>query len=178
MSNTQPSAPSIEDRMPYQKPQPWGMRPDLIVKDALQGDPRLWAPLSEGITSRPILLSVSAGYYVHLMRVTRSGLLQRHRHSGQVHAYVIKGEWHYLEHDWRAQAGDFIFEPPGETHTLIVPDDCQEMITLFTVYGSLMYVDPYGQATGYDDVFTRIEKYKTHFSSQALGEHFIEQFIR
>jgi hypothetical protein len=52
------------------------------------------------------------------------------------------------------------------------------MITLFTVYGSLMYVDPYGLATGYDDVFTRIEKYKSHFQKLGLAESFIEQFIR
>jgi hypothetical protein len=37
---------TIEDRIPYQKPQPWGMKPDLVVKDALNGDPKLWAPLS------------------------------------------------------------------------------------------------------------------------------------
>lgn len=180
-SKTSPRVPpkaSSEDRMPYQKPQPFGMKPDLVIKNALEGDPRLWTPLSEGITSRPIMLNVSAGYYVHLMRVTRSGLLQRHRHSGQVHAYVLKGEWHYLEHEWRAQAGDFIFEPPGETHTLVVPEHCQEMLTLFTVYGSLMYVDPYGQAVDYDDVFTRIEKYKAHFEQLGLGEDAIEQFIR
>ena len=167
-----------EDRIPYQKPQPWGMKADLVVKDALEGDPQLWAPLSHGITSRPIMLNVSSGYYVHMMRVTKAGLLQRHRHSGQVHAYVIKGEWHYLEHDWKAQEGDFVFEPPGETHTLIVPEHCQEMITLFTVHGSLMYVDPYGNATGYDDVFTRIEKYRSHFQTLGLPESFIEQFVR
>ena len=80
MKSDRETIQTIEDRIPYQKPQPWGMKPDLVVKDALNGDPKLWAPLSEGITSRPIMLNVSAGYYVHLMRVTRAGLLQRHRH--------------------------------------------------------------------------------------------------
>ena len=32
-------------------------------------------------------------------------------------------KWHYLEHDWIATAGDYAFEPPGETHTLIVPGE-------------------------------------------------------
>jgi hypothetical protein len=73
-------------------------------------------------------------------------------------SYVIKGRWHYLKHDWVAEEGSYIYEPPGETHTLVVPDDCKEMITLFQVTGSLIYVDPFGKTTGYDDVCTRIER--------------------
>jgi quercetin dioxygenase-like cupin family protein len=38
-----------------------------------------------------------------------------------VHAFTLRGEWHYLEHDWIAKTGDYVFEPPGETHTLVVP---------------------------------------------------------
>src|SRR6478609_3153799 len=69
------------------------------------------------------------------------------RHAGGLHAWVFKGRWHYLEHDWVAEEGSYIFEPPGETHTLVVPDGCTEMITLFQVTGSLMYVDPQGVST-------------------------------
>ncbi len=167
-----------KDRVPYEKPQPWGMRGDMVVKDILADDPRLWAPIAEGITSRPLHLNVTQGFYVHLLRVERSGLLQRHRHSGQVHAHVLKGKWLYLEHDWVANEGDYVFEPPGETHTLVVPEDCSEMITLFMVHGSLIYVDPQGNPTGYDDVFLRIEKYKAHFEKMGLGTDYIERFMR
>jgi quercetin dioxygenase-like cupin family protein len=129
-----------DDRQPYAKPQPWGMSPDMVVPDVLTEDERLWAPIAPDIWSRPMHLNVTGGFYVHLLKVKRSGLLQRHRHSGQVHAYVIRGKWLYLEHDWVAEEGSYVFEPPGETHTLVVPDDCQDMITLFTVHGALMYV--------------------------------------
>ena len=94
------------------------------------------------------------------------------------YAYVIRGKWLYLEHDWVAEEGGYVFEPPGETHTLVVPDDCQDMITLFTVHGALMYVDPQGNATGYDDVFTRIEKYRAHFESVGLGADYVKNFMR
>ena len=148
-----------DDRVPYQKPQPWGMVPDMVVPDAVTDDER-------------------GGFYVHLLKVKRSGLLQRHRHSGAVHAYVIRGRWHYLEHDWVAEQGSYIFEPPGETHTLVVPDDCTDMITLFTVNGALIYVDPQGNATGYDDVFARIERYRAHFESVGLGADYVKRFMR
>lgn len=166
------------DKIAYRKPQPWGMVADLVVPDANSDDALLWAPVAPDIWSRPLHLNVSAGYYTHVLRVRRSGVLQRHRHSGAVHAYVIRGRWHYLEHDWFAEEGSYIFEPPGETHTLTVPDDCTDMITLFTVHGSLMYVDPDGNATGYDDVFTRIEKYREHFESVGLGSDHVRQFMR
>lgn len=170
--------PRADLKVAYQKPQPWGMAPDLVIHDVLTSDERLWAPVAPDIWSRPLQLNPVGGFYIHLLRVRRSGVLQRHRHSGQVHAYVMKGRWYYLEHDWVAQEGSYIFEPPGETHTLTVPDDCSEMITLFTVYGSLMYVDPQGNSTGYDDVFTRIEKYRAHFESVGLGADHVRTFMR
>lgn len=164
--------------IPYAKPQPWGMAPDMVVADVLTGDERLWAPIAADVWSRPLHLNVTGGYYVHLLRVRRSGVLQRHRHTGAVHAYVIRGRWYYLEHDWVAEEGSYVFEPPAETHTLTVPPDCAEMITLFTVNGALIYVDPQGVATGYDDVFARIEQYRAHFDSVGLGADYVRRFMR
>ena len=34
-------------------------------------------------------------------------------------ALTLSGKWGYLEHEWTATAGDFIFETPGESHTLV-----------------------------------------------------------
>jgi 2,4'-dihydroxyacetophenone dioxygenase len=167
------------ERIPYQKPQPRDMRPDMVIADAMgSGDPRLWVPLAEHVAVRPLQFNVTLGQYTHVMRVTKAGMIARHRHSGGVHAWVFKGRWHYLEHDWVAEEGSYIWEPPGETHTLVVPEGCSEMITLFQVNGSLMYVDPHGASTGYDDVFTRIEKARAHYVAAGLGEKYVEQFIR
>ena len=100
-SNTPPAA--ADDRVPYAKPQPWGMAPDMVVHNVQTDDERLWAPVAPGIWSRPLHLNVTGGFYVHLLKVKRSGLLQRHRHSGMVHAHVLRGKWLYLEHDWVAE---------------------------------------------------------------------------
>jgi 2,4'-dihydroxyacetophenone dioxygenase len=91
---------------------------------------------------------------------------------------VIKGRWHYLEHDWVAEPGAFLFEPPGETHTLVVPEGVDEMITLFTVNAAMIYVDPWGETTGYEDVFTKIELCRSHYEEVGLGADYVEQFIR
>jgi len=91
---------------------------------------------------------------------------------------VLRGTWQYLEHDWIAKAGDYAFEPPGETHTLVVPDDCSEMITLFHVSGGYVYVDPQGVPLGYEDVFTKLASASRHYEALGLGESFVEQFVR
>lgn len=177
--NSMNTAQAKPDKIPYALPQPWGMAADMMEPDILaQEDERLWVPVAPDIWSRPIHLNTVGGFYVHLLKVKRSGVLQRHRHSGQVHAYVLKGSWYYLEHDWVAREGSYVFEPPGETHTLVVPDDCTEMITLFTIHGALMYVDPMGVSLGYDDVFTRIDKYRSHFESVGLGADYVQRFMR
>ena len=65
-------------KIPYQKPQPFGMIPDLVVPGLLQmvadpmgGDPREWIPLSDTVSFRPVHFNVSQGFYAHVMRVTR-----------------------------------------------------------------------------------------------------------
>ena len=162
---------------PYLGDQPHDMRPDLVVPDVMPADERLWVPLNDGVWSRPLHFNVTAGQYTHVMRVTRSGIIARHRHTGPVFAHILKGRWHYLEHDWVAEEGSYIFEPPGETHTLVVPEGCNEMVTLFQVNGALIYVDPQGKATGYEDVFTRVEKARAHSAKVGLGEGYVDQFI-
>jgi hypothetical protein len=91
---------------------------------------------------------------------------------------VLKGRWYYLEHDWVASEGSFAYEPPGETHTLFVPQDVEEMITWFHVQGGYTYVDPQGVAVGYEDVFTKLEAARKHYKELGLPDDYIEQFIR
>jgi 2,4'-dihydroxyacetophenone dioxygenase len=167
-------------KVAYQLPQPIGMMPDVFINGALDldGDGPDWVPQSADVSFKPLVLSVSQGYYVNILRVRSSGVLSRHRHSGPVHAFTLRGRWHYLEHDWVAQAGDYAFEPPGETHTLVVPDDVSEMATLFHVTGGYTYVDPYGKALGYEDVFTKLENVRNHYERIGLGADHANRLVR
>src|SRR4051794_39410107 len=95
-----------------------------------------------------------------------------------VHAFVLKGRWRYLEHDWVATEGSYAFEPPGETHTLVVDEDVEEMITYFQVNGSMYYVDPWGKNVGFEDVFTKLDMCRKHYKEVGLGEDYVMQFVR
>jgi quercetin dioxygenase-like cupin family protein len=165
-------------RMPYQLPMPAECLSDLVVAPAVPTDDRIWVPQSENVWFRPLCLNRSTGYWMNLLKVKKSGVLSRHRHPGPVHAFVIKGSWRYLEHDWVASEGSYAFEAPGETHTLVVDEGVEEMITLFQVTGCMYYVDPWGKNTGYEDVFTKIDICRAHYEKVGLGADYVDQFIR
>jgi 2,4'-dihydroxyacetophenone dioxygenase len=164
--------------MPYQLARPGEALADLVVPQAIPDDERLWVPQAEGVWFRPLCLCASAGYWMNLLRVRRAGVLSRHRHSQPVHGFVLKGRWRYLEHDWIATEGSYVFEPPGDTHTLVVPDDVAEMITYFQVNGVMYYVDPWGKGIGFEDVFTKIEMCRRHFAAAGLGADYVDRFVR
>lgn len=154
-----------------------GIRPELALA-AIPDDERVWVPQARDVWFRPLFLNTVDGGWCNLLRVRRSGILSRHRHPMAVVGYVIKGRWHYLEHDWVAEEGSFVYEPPGEMHTLIVPDDCAEMITFFNIGGAMIYVDADGRQTGYEDVFSKIDMCRAHYAAAGLGADYIEQFMR
>jgi len=154
-----------------------GIQPDLAVA-AVPDDERVWVPQAPDVWFRPLLLNTVDGGWCNLLRVKKSGVLHRHRHPMLVTGYVIKGRWKYLEHDWVAETGSFVYEPPGEIHTLTVPADCPEMITLFNISGAMIYLDADGNTIGYEDVFTKLEMCRRHYAAVGLGADYVDAFVR
>ena len=157
---------------------PQDMTDELFWKDGLSpDDERLWVPNGPGRWSRPLCLNVSQGYWVHITKVTEAGIVSRHRHPAPVHGFVIEGKWRYLERDWEATAGSYLYEPPGDVHTLIV-DEGETMKTLFHNSGALLYCDEEGKTIGSTDVFDRVQTARNHFEEVGLGSDFVTRFIR
>ena len=175
------TAPASDDLIPYSGPPVPHMQQDIVHPGAIRdwlADDNLWVPQTSTVWFKPLLLSPSNGYFVNLLRVRSQGILSRHRHAGAVHALVLRGRWHYLEHDWVAEVGSYIYEPPGDTHTLVVPEGVDEMITWFHNTAGYTYVDPDGNPVAYEDVFTKIAAAKRHYIAIGLGEDYINRFLR
>ena len=113
--------------IPYQLPFPKDAQEEIVIPNALTEDENLWVPQAENVWFRPLCLNRSQGYWMNLLKVKKAGVLSRHRHPQPVHGFVLKGSWRYLEHDWVAKPGSYVYEPPGETHTLVVPDHVDEI---------------------------------------------------
>ena len=158
-----------------------GIQPEIAIT-AIPDDERVWVPQAPGVWFRPLLLNTVTGSWCNLLRVRRAGVLSRHIHPSWVTGYVIRGAWRYLEHDWVARAGSFVYEPPGEIHTLVVDEavgaGVTEMVTLFNIHGAMVYVDAQGQPTGYEDVFSKLAMCRKHYAAVGLGEDYVQQFVR
>jgi 2,4'-dihydroxyacetophenone dioxygenase len=129
-----------------------------------------WIPQSDRVWFRPVRFDLATGRWINFLKVKPGGKVNRHRHTGgQVMAYTIQGEWRYLERTWVAKPGTFVYEPPGDIHTLLVDGDV-EMITLFILEGTVQYLNDEDQVFYQDDVFTKLKLYKEYCKANHIPE--------
>jgi quercetin dioxygenase-like cupin family protein len=155
---------------------PHGMLNEIVI-DTDDQDERYWIPYKTNVWWRPLMFDRVSGCHTELLRVRRKGVLSRHLHPAPVHGFVLKGTWRYLEHDWVASPGSYVFEPPGEKHTLTVDND-DEMLTFFHISGALIYLDETDRVIGYDDNFSLIEQARLHYASNGIGVDYVDTLIR
>jgi 2,4'-dihydroxyacetophenone dioxygenase len=155
-----------------------GAAPEAYVSQAATDDERYYAPLSETVGTRPLWISPSQNRWCDVLMARGAGLVNRHYHPQQVFAYTISGKWGYLEHDWVATAGDWIYEAPGEAHTLVAYESDEPMRVTFNVTGPLIWLDEEGKVSGYFDVFDYIELCKSHYEKVGIGASYVEGLFR
>jgi 2,4'-dihydroxyacetophenone dioxygenase len=117
-----------------------------------------WLPYAEGSSWKPVRFDVVNASWVALVRVDGPGRINRHQHTGEVLGYCLEGSWRYLEHDWVAEPGTFVYEPPGDVHTL-VSDHPKGMVTLFLLSGTMRYMDDNDELIDEQDVFWYLDQY-------------------
>jgi quercetin dioxygenase-like cupin family protein len=140
-----------------------------LSDQAIQSDEMPWVPQTDRVWFKPLRFDLTTGRWVNILKVTGGGKINRHRHSGgQVLGFVIQGSWHYLERDWVARPGTFVYEPPGDIHTLVVDEDAGDMITLFLLEGVIQYLDDDDKIIYQDDVFTKLELYLKYCREQGI----------
>jgi 2,4'-dihydroxyacetophenone dioxygenase len=152
--------------------------PEVYVTNAATDDERYYVPFTETVASRPLWISPSQNKWCDILMAKGAGLVNRHYHPHEVFAYTISGKWGYLEHDWTATRGDFIYETPGEAHTLVAYDHPEPMKVFFIVTGPLVWLDDKGEPDGFFDVHQYIALCKAHYDKVGLGAAHIEKLYR
>ena len=128
-----------------------------------------WVPQGERVWFKPLRFDLTSGNWVNLLKVKGGGRVNRHRHTGgYVMGYCVLGRWHYLEREWVANPGTFIYEPPGDIHTLVVDEGQEEMQTLFIISGTIQYLDDEDNIFYQDDVFTKLERYLNYCKENGI----------
>jgi 2,4'-dihydroxyacetophenone dioxygenase len=152
--------------------------PEVFVADAPTEDERYYVPFTDTVFSRPLWISPTQNRWCDVLYAKGPGLVNRHYHPQQVFAYTISGKWGYLEHDWVATAGDFVYEAPGEAHTLVAHEHEQPMKAFFNVTGPLIWLDENGDPSGHFDAFDYLELCRSHYEQVGIGADFIRSLMR
>src|SRR5262245_10692788 len=142
---------------------------------------RLWVPYAEGVWFQPCHFNVTAGGFSVVLKGLPGAMLGTHYHVGTVRGYTMRGHWRYLEHDWVAKPGTFIYEPAGEAHTLVVTEDSPEpAIIIFMVEGGLIYLDKAvnGGVGAYEDGFTTLELTRKYYREAGLDVRQLDLIVR
>ena len=164
------------------KPIPNAFRPHAVpeayISNAPTDDERFYAPLTETVGTRPLWISPTQNRWCDILMAKGAGLVNRHYHPQPVFAYTISGKWGYLEHDWTATAGDFLYEAPGESHTLVAYESDEPMKVHFNVMGPLIWLDDNGEPNGTFDVFDYIALCKEHYEKIGIGADYVEKLFR
>src|SRR5437867_255735 len=144
-------------------------------------DDRLWVPYANGVWFQPCSFNVTTGGFSVVLKGLPGSMVGTHYHVGTVHGYTMRGHWRYLEHDWVAKPGTYIYEPAGEAHTLVITEDSPEpMMTLFVVGGGLIYLDKAvdGRFAAYEDGFTLLELTRKHYREAGLDMRSLDLLVR
>lgn len=141
---------------------------------------KLWIPYVEGVWFQACNFNLTSGGFSNILKINPDHRLNPHYHIGTVHGLTLSGRWRYLEHDWTAVAGTYIYEPAGEAHTLVVEHEVEPMITFFVVQAGLIYLDKVvgGKVVGYDDGYTLLELARKHYRNVGLDLTILDKMIR
>ena len=108
-----------------------------------------WAG-TPGIRLKLLMADIEGARFAVRIRFAPGILLPPHKHTGEVHAFTLAGEWSYLEHanNPPSRAGSYLFEPPGSTHTLKVAEhNTGDTDVVFIVYGAMIHLGLQGECS-------------------------------
>ena len=134
--------------------------------------------MSETVGSRPLCISTEPEPLVRRALCERSGPGEPALPPAPGVRVHDLGKWGYLEHDWVATAGDFVYEAPGEGTRSSPTRPRSRPGSTFNVTGPLIWLDEDGKPDGTFDVFDYIDLCREHYEKVGLGAGFVDQFIR
>jgi len=129
-----------------------------------------FVPYQEGVVFQLLQVNVEAGLWVIRVRFDPGVTIQRHRHTGAVYAFTLRGSWRYLEYPEVNTAGSYLYEPAGAIHTLHVPASNKEVTDVwFAIRGANLNLDADGKVEAVLDAATVLEIYRGQCRERGLA---------
>ena len=146
----------------------------------LKGGDTPWVPFTpynEKVGIKLLHVDQSRGEMALLMRVPAGTYLGAHNHRGRVVLYTIKGGWRYMEHDWIAREGDFVYETAGSRHSF--QGEAGADAELFVLLdGSLEFLDEAGNVAAIEDWRTMLMRLDAHCKAHGIAVPELSEFPR
>lgn len=133
-----------------------------------------FTPYSEHVLVKYFKLDPIRGETIALLKAPAKGEMPRHRHTGTVIVYTVRGRWKYREHEWIAEQGSIVFETAGSSHTpeAIAPRHGEsgedEIVTLNIIQGELLFVDERGQVIAAEDWKSGWQRYEAYCRAHGI----------
>ncbi len=127
----------------------------------------------KGVRLKLLLADIEGGKFVVRIKFAPGTQLPPHKHTGEVHAFTLAGEWHYLEYKDAppSKAGSYLYEPPGSTHTLKVADhNTGETDVIFVVYGAMLHMNEAGEIVVVGDAESHLRDWPEAIRKQGGGK--------
>lgn len=91
-----------------------------LIDPAIHGLPvvpedRPWIPAGYG-EQKYLRLNLETGEWVLIAKIRPGQQVPYHKHHGGLHLFVMEGELNFVDEDWSAGPGTYVYEPPGNTH--------------------------------------------------------------
>ena len=127
-----------------------------------------FTPYNEHVGIKLLHVDPVRGEMALLMRIPASTYLGAHNHRGRVVLYTIKGGWRYLEHDWVARTGDFVYETAGSNHSF--QGEAGEDTEMFILLdGSLEFLDENGKIAAIEDWKSMLVRLDAHCKAEGIA---------
>lgn len=118
-----------------------------------------WVPFGDNAAIRHLHFDVRHNVYSNVLWIKSPGVIGTHKHRGTVVMLCLEGSVRYLEYDWVAKPGGFIYETPGLVHTLVTDTG----VKLFGwLSGATEFYDAEGNFVETLDIWWFINHYETY----------------
>jgi hypothetical protein len=120
-----------------------------------------WVPFGPNAAIRHLHFDTRHNIFGNILWMKSAGVIGTHKHRGTVVMICLEGSARYLEYDWVAGPGGFIYETPGLVHTLV--SDHPNGVKLFGwLQGPLEFYDDKGNFVETVDVWWFINHYESY----------------
>jgi len=126
-----------------------------------------WVPFGANAAIRHLLFDTRHNIFSNILWIKSAGVIGTHKHRGTVVMVCLEGSARYLEYDWVAGPGAFIYETPGLVHTL-VSDDPHGVKLFGWLQGPIEFYDDKGNFVETLDVWWFIHHYESHCRERGI----------